>query len=106
MIGGDDITLQVQDSPAWRSAVEEHFRASWPALVVEVDPNGSGDVFYYRNEASRKSWDAFGHTDEYGDSMVYVMYCEEQTSFVVSGEADSQTKFMVNSLKKDEAKNV
>jgi len=97
MIGGNDLVITIKPTPEVRDGILTYFKERWPQMSLEK--SGNNDWFVHRDEAARKSWDDFGGTDENQDTMIYVIFDEDEITLVVSADENSQTAQMVVELR-------
>jgi hypothetical protein len=97
MIGGMDVVIPIRSLQEINplDAVVRSMRRRWPELVVESGggtlfkgyseiPFGKlNELFLYRDETSRKSWDRLGAAPENEGAMVHaIVECDELTLVV------------------------
>lgn len=97
MIGGTDLTLDMAWSEDDWSFFLQRLRHLWPAAVGEglngtLDPfaspaetihSGEREIFLYRDEAARLSWEEEGLTEANQADLVHVILGSHSTTFVL-----------------------
>jgi len=70
-VAGHDLEIDTPMSPETQvEFITSYLRQQWPGLVVERDRL---EVFFYKDQKTKESWDAVGRTDENSDKMVHVI---------------------------------
>lgn len=79
-----------------RLLVQDH----WPQMVHELMacPDGTIDLFLYKDEASRLAWDEEGWTEENDETMIYVILSKESKEVSITIDDDAKNQFIVDDI--------
>ena len=87
MIGGEDLFLEGRPDPNDFDRAARVVLAWWPEAVVDIPPNYEGipiedpvlcplrlwdEIFFYRNEETRRSWKQEGLTEANSDGVIWI----------------------------------
>jgi len=98
-IHGSDTVIESKISIAdnlIRLLVTDH----WPKMVYEVMkcPDGSVDLFLYKDEAALKAWDEEGWSEANDETMIYVILAKDSKEVSITIDDDRKNQFIVDDI--------
>ncbi len=79
-----------------RLLVEDH----WPQMVHElmVCPDGTIDLFLYKDEEAKKAWDEEGWSETNDETMIYVILAKESKEISITIDDEQKNQFIVEDI--------
>lgn len=79
-----------------RLLVEDH----WPQMVHELMtcPDGTIDLFLYKNEDAKKAWDEEGWSEANDETMIYVILAKDAKEISITIDDDRANQLIVDDI--------
>ncbi len=99
-IHGSD-TLIVSNIPIAENLIRLLVEDHWPKMVHELMncPDGSIDLFLYKDETAKNAWDKEGWSESNDETMIYIIFAKDAKEISITIDDDRKNNFIVEDIK-------